>query len=266
MSEIIIIITIGLCAGVLAGMFGIGGGVVMVPALILAMHFTLIRANGTSLAALMMPVGILAVIAYYRENLLDIKVAAVLTIGLLAGVLFGAKLALALPTNILKQFYGLFLLWVSWNFFEIGTLFKKRFNNNSSSPAQAEPDKKEKKLPFYFLLPFGVLAGVLSGMFGIGGGLVMVPMLVTLMNFNPKKAVGTSLGALLLPVALPGVLMYYNAGQLNIRDAAVLAAGLVVGSLIGAKITISLPVPIVKRVYAVFLLIMSVQFIVSGFK
>ena len=58
MSELIIFLLLGVCAGVMAGMFGIGGGVVMVPALILAMHFTLIQANGTSLAALMMPVGI----------------------------------------------------------------------------------------------------------------------------------------------------------------------------------------------------------------
>ena len=62
------------------------------------------------------------------------------------------------------------------------------------------------------LIPFGLIAGVLSGLFGIGGGLVMVPMMVTFMNFNTKKAVGTSLAALLLPVAFPGVLMYYNAG------------------------------------------------------
>jgi hypothetical protein len=90
-------------------------------------------------------------------------------------------------------------------------------------------------------------------------------MLITFMKFNPKKAVGTSLGALLLPVALPGVITYYNAGQLHIFASGLLAAGLVLGSIIGAKITISLPVSIVKRVFALFLLIIALQFIISGF-
>ncbi len=265
MADILIIALIGLCAGVLAGMFGIGGGVVMVPALLLALNFTLIRANGTSLAALMMPVGIFAVIAYYKKDLLDVKVAAILALGLLAGVLFGARIALELPVKLLKQIYGVFLLGVCWDFFELQTIIKKKFNNHNSTAAQDESADKERKLPFYFLLPFGLFAGVLSGMFGIGGGLVIVPMLVTIMNFNTKKAVGTSLGALLLPVALPGVIMYYNAGQINISDAALLAAGLVIGSIIGAKITLSMSLTIVKRIYALFLLAMSIEFIVSGF-
>jgi uncharacterized protein len=265
-SELIIFLLLGVCAGVMAGMFGIGGGVVMVPAMIVFMHFTLVQANGTSLAALMMPVGILAVIAYYKEDLLDIKVAAILAFGLLVGVLFGAKLALVLPANILKQIYGLFLLWVSWRFFEVQRILAKKFNIGAKSLPKIYNDKIEKKLPFYLLIPFGIIAGVLSGLFGIGGGLVMVPMMVTFMNFNTKKAVGTSLGALLLPVALPGVITYYNAGQLNIPASALLAAGLVVGSIIGAKITISLPTQIVKRVYAVFLLVMSLQFIITGIK
>ncbi|MGA2298236.1 MAG: sulfite exporter TauE/SafE family protein [FCB group bacterium] len=266
MNELILFLIIGICAGVMAGMFGIGGGVVMVPAMILIMHFTIVQANGTSLAALMMPVGILAVIAYHKENFLDIKVAAILAFGLLVGVLFGAKLALVLPANILKQIYGLFLLWVSWRFFEVQSFLAKKFNIGIKSKPKIDDENIEKKLPFYLLIPFGIVAGVLSGLFGIGGGLVMVPMMVTFMNFSTKKAVGTSLGALLLPVALPGVIMYYNAGQLNISASALLAAGLVIGSIIGAKITISLPTPIVKKVYAVFLLVMSLQFIITGFK
>ncbi|MFA6570389.1 MAG: sulfite exporter TauE/SafE family protein [Bacteroidota bacterium] len=265
MNDIAVLLIIGVLAGVMAGMFGIGGGVVMVPALIALMHYSLTQANGTSLAALMMPVGIFAVFAYHKKDLLDIRVSAFLAVGLLLGVLFGAKLALSMPTDILKQIYGLFLIWVSWRFFEIKSITNKSQNSDKTREENINKVEQEKILPFYLLLPFGILAGVLSGLFGIGGGLIIVPMLITFMKFNPKKAVGTSLGALLLPVALPGVITYYNAGQLHIFASGLLAAGLVLGSIIGAKITISLPVSIVKRVFALFLLIIALQFIISGF-
>ncbi len=105
----------------------------------------------------------------------------------------------------------------------------------------------------------------MSGLFGIGGGLVMVPIMVTVMKFDTKTAVGTSLAALLPPVAFPGVLAYYYAGYLDITSAAILALGLVVGSIFGAKINIALPSKIGKKVYAIFLLIISINFIISGF-
>lgn len=259
----IVVIAIGLIAGIMAGMFGIGGGVVMVPAMIAILGFSIVEANGTSLAALMMPVGLFAVLEYKKKDLIDIKVAAIFAVGLLLGVLFGAKLAIALPANILKQIYGLFLLWVSWKFAEPKKLFRKNLSEKVIIPELR--NNLEKKYPIMLLLVFGILAGVLSGLFGIGGGLVLVPMMVGIMNFDTKKAVGTSLGALLLPVALPGVIEYYNSGNLELQIAGLLAGGLVIGSLVGAKITISLPTGTVKRVYALFLLIMGIDFIITGF-
>jgi uncharacterized protein len=101
--DLSVVLAIGLGAGVMAGMFGIGGGVVMVPALIAIMGFSLVQANGTSLAALMMPVGIFAVLEYRRKGLTDYRVAAIFAIGLLLGVYFGARFAIALPSNVLKQ-------------------------------------------------------------------------------------------------------------------------------------------------------------------
>lgn len=256
MLDLLIVLLIGILAGVMAGMFGIGGGVVMVPAMIVFLGFSIVEANGTSLAALMMPVGIFAVLEYYKNKYVDLKLAAIFAFGLLLGVLFGAKFAIALPSDILKQFYGVFLLYVSWRFFE--------FKVEKKDKPEIKADEEEKIFNFLILILIGILAGVLSGMFGIGGGLVMVPMMVTLMKINTKKAVGTSLAALLLPVALPGVIEYYNSGFLRIETAAILAFGLVFGSIIGAKITISLPTKTIKRVYAIFLFIMGMDFLIRG--
>lgn len=265
-TVILINLAIGIIAGILAGMFGIGGGVVIVPALILLSGFTIVQANGTSLAALLLPVGILAVMSYYKAGLINIRISALVAVGLLLGVVLGSFIALNIPTSVLKFFYGLFLLYVSWNFLNPKELYFKYIKKISrKSEDEINVEKTTDSYPFFFYLLVGITAGILSGMFGIGGGLVIVPVLMTFLKFDTKKAVGTSLGALLLPVTLPGVIMYYNADQLNINYALTVAAGLLIGALFGAKITISLPSKTVKRIYAVFLLIMGLNFILDSF-
>ncbi len=79
----LVLILIGFIAGIFAGLFGIGGGIVMVPALVIFAGFPLVKATGTSLAAIMLPVGILGVIAYYRARILDLRAAVFLSTGLL---------------------------------------------------------------------------------------------------------------------------------------------------------------------------------------
>ena len=261
MSQEIGIVLLGIIAGIMSGMFGIGGGVIIVPILTAVFAFPLIEAGGTSLAALMMPVGIFAVMSYYREKMINIKVAAIFSLGILVGVLFGANFAISLPAALLKQIYGIFLLWVCWRFFDFRT--KKQANETESDSINSTKILDTKGL--IKICFWGIFTGILSGLFGIGGGLVMVPIMVTVLKFDTKTAVGTSLAALLPPVAFPGVLAYYYAGHLNVAVAAILAAGLVVGSLFGAKINIALPSKSAKKLYAVFLLIMSINFIVSGF-
>ncbi len=122
----------------------------------------------------------------------------------------------------------------------------------------------EAEAKWYLLLVVGVVAGVASGLFGIGGGLVIVPALVGLLRFDQKLAVGTSLGALLLPVALPAVLTYYNEGKLQIETSLLVAVGLLFGAFAGARIALGLPSTTIKRLYAVFLLVVAVRFILQS--
>ena len=86
----------------------------------------------------------------------------------------------------------------------------------------------------------GLVGGVLSGLFGIGGGLVIVPALILLAGFPIATAAGTSLAALLLPVGLFGALEYYRAGNVDVRAAAVIAVGLLIGAYFGARLGTSL--------------------------
>lgn len=107
----------------------------------------------------------------------------------------------------------------------------------------------------------GLLAGVLSGMFGIGGGIVIVPLLILAVGFTATQAAGTSLAALLLPVGALGALEYWRAGQIDLAVAAVLALGLLLGAYLGARLGISLPVEVVQRAFGVLLVIVGIRFV-----
>lgn len=103
---------IGLAGGVLAGIFGIGGGLIIVPALIVVLGMTAKQAAGTSLAALLLPVGILGAIEYWRAGYIDIRVAMLVAVGILIGAFIGARLAIGLPNELIQRAFGILLVLV----------------------------------------------------------------------------------------------------------------------------------------------------------
>jgi len=105
----------------------------------------------------------------------------------------------------------------------------------------------------------GVAAGIVSGLFGVGGAIVIIPGLMLLLKQSQHAANGTSLAALLLPVGLLGTIEYYRRGEVNVPYAAVIAAGLFVGALIGAKLAGSIPDLTLRRMFGVFLLLVSLR-------
>ncbi|PWW82599.1 MULTISPECIES: sulfite exporter TauE/SafE family protein [Prosthecochloris] len=113
-----------------------------------------------------------------------------------------------------------------------------------------------------WMLLTGLAAGILSGMFGIGGGLIIVPALVLIMGFTQHTANATSLIALLLPVGLLGVLEYYRAGKItteHILFGLLIAIGLFAGAFLGAKIATSLSNEVLRKIFAVFVGIVAVR-------
>lgn len=105
----------------------------------------------------------------------------------------------------------------------------------------------------------GLIAGVLAGLFGIGGGLLIVPALVLVARMPIQVATGTSLGALLLPAGLLGALVYYRAGNLNVKAALLIALGLFVGAWFGAHLAQVIRTPTLTRLFAVFLVAVAVR-------
>ncbi len=109
------------------------------------------------------------------------------------------------------------------------------------------------------LVVIGIAAGILSGLVGVGGGLIIVPALVYFVAFTQKEAQGTSLGILLLPVGILAVMQYYQKGYIDMKVVLVVSAGFLVGGWLGSKMAVALPVGVIKRIFAIFMLITAIK-------
>jgi uncharacterized membrane protein YfcA len=124
------------------------------------------------------------------------------------------------------------------------------------------PPLKEKHMTaeiVALIMIIGFAAGMLGGMIGIGGGLIVVPALVYFLSFSQHKAQGTSLGLLVLPVAILGVINYYKKGYVDVKAVGLLSIGFILGSFLGSKWALNLPQDSLKKLFAIFLLILAIK-------
>lgn len=108
---VLLLSLIGLMAGILSGLIGVGGGIIIVPALVFFLGFTQKEAQGTSLGLLLLPIGILAVINYYNKGLIDVRVVFVMALAFIVGGFFGSKLALLISEAALKKIFAIVLFY-----------------------------------------------------------------------------------------------------------------------------------------------------------
>ena len=119
---------------------------------------------------------------------------------------------------------------------------------------------KQQKMSVQILLSLiliGILAGILSGLVGVGGGIIMVPLLVLLLGFSQHQAQGTSLAVLVVPVTAIAVFNYYKAGYIDWRYAAIIAVFFVIGGFFGSKIAMGIDQKMLKKIFGIILLLIA---------
>ena len=109
------------------------------------------------------------------------------------------------------------------------------------------------------LLIIGVAAGALSGLLGIGGGIILIPALVFFMGLGQQTAQGTSLAMMLPPIGILAAYNYYKAGQVNIKFALILAVAFIAGSYFGSKVAVSISPILMKKIFGVILLLVAIK-------
>ena len=113
----------------------------------------------------------------------------------------------------------------------------------------------------YILLIVGLIAGALSGLVGIGGGIIIVPVLVYFLGYTQQEAQGTTLFMFLLPIGILGVMNYYKAGYVRFDTALIVASTFVIGSYFGSKFAISLDQKTVKQIFGVIIVLLGIKMI-----
>jgi len=247
---IILILLLSLTVGVLVGLLGIGGGVVLVPALVYLLHYDQHMAQGTSLFILLPPIGLGALREYWKNGQVDLRAGIYCALGFLIGGYGGGKIAVPMPSNALKVIFGCFLMTSA-------VLLWRKTNAVYASGAADEGVRKESALRAIGILCTAGVCGVAAGMVGIGGGVLLVPLLGLLFGFSQHRAQGTSLIALIPPTGLLAFLAYWKAGYVDLHTGALLVPGVFVGGILGGMLARKLNPRRMAEVFAALMFVLG---------
>jgi uncharacterized protein len=233
---------IGLAAGLLGGLFGVGGGLIIVPGLVGLAGMDRRLAHGTSLAATL-PIATASLLTYSARDNVDWAVAAFLAIGAIAGAVAGTHLLQVLPKRLLTIIFVITVLVTA-----------VRLGSGTTSTGR---DDLTIAMALLFIT-IGFLTGTLAGLLGIGGGIVMVPAMVVLLGMTPVVAKGTSV-AVIVPTAIMGTVRNRRYANTDLRVAAVIGLFGVVSAVIGGLVADTLSDRVSNVMFATLLLIVAVS-------
>lgn len=239
---------IGAAAGLLSGLFGVGGGIVIVPGLVLFGGMEQRRAHATSLAAIV-PIALAAVVGYALDDSVDWVAAGLLTAGAITGTVAGTRFLRRIPQRSLRVIFAIFLL---------GSAALLPFEAGSSKPL-GDLDLVAGAA----LVGVGLLAGGLAGLLGVGGGIVMVPALVLVLAEPQVIAKGTSL-AVIVPTAAAGTISNLRAGLVDLRVAAVVGIAGVVAAYGASLLALRLEAVLSAALFALLLVAMAVRLLLAA--
>lgn len=238
---------LGLVVGFFSGLFGVGGGIVLVPLLIVVVGFTQRRASGTSLAAVL-PTAIAGMIAYATHGSVDWIAGALLAAGAIGGSLLGTWLLHHIHQAVLRWIFVAFLVAVAIRMFFLVPDRSVVLDYSSASAAGV----------IVGLIALGLVTGILSGLLGIGGGVFIVPALMLVFGVGDLVAKGTSL-LMMIPTAITGTIANVRRGHTDLAAAVIVGCLSVPASIGGAALAWAVPPLLGSILFALLLVYCAVQ-------
>jgi len=222
-----------------------------VPALVYLLHYDQHLAQGTSLLILLPPIGLGALRGYWKNGQVDLPAGIYCAIGFLLGGYAGGKIAVPMPSRHLQGIFGIFLM--------LSAILLWRKTSAGGKPANSvQPMATSNVARSAGIFLVALLCGVAAGMVGIGGGVLLVPLLGLLFGFSQHRAQGTSLVALIPPTGLLAFLTYAQAGYVSWQAGLLLIPGVFLGGILGAQIARRLNPLRMRQVFAALMLLLGV--------
>jgi hypothetical protein len=246
----VISLLIGICAGAFGGLVGIGGGLIMIPLMMLFLKFGQHKAHGTSLIALIFT-GISGAIIYGLYGSVDYAAAITLALPAIFTARLGAKYAHSLAEWKLRKYFGIFLFFCAMMLF-----FKPYMGNAIVVTSHA-----------FIIIIFviaGATTGFLSGMMGVGGGTIMVPVMVLLAGFGQHLAQGTSL-LVMVPAGIVGAFTHWRLGNVNNKILYGLIAGILAGTYSGGYLAHLISENVLRLIFVTIMIVLSFRYIKTGY-
>ena len=236
------IIIVGLAAGLLSGMFGVGGGILIVPALVLFAKMDQRIAHGTSLGAVL-PISIASLITYWVNDHVDWPVAAWLALGAVAGAVIGTKLLHVLPHRTLALSFSALLIVTAIRLF--------------TQTVGAGRDALTWQMAIVLVL-VGVATGILAGLLGVGGGVVMVPAMMLILSVPAVMAKGTSV-AVIIPTAIMGTWRNRRNDNADLKASAIVGFGGIASAVVGGWISARMSETLSNVLFAILLVVVATR-------
>ena len=234
--RILLLLTVGLVGGLFSGAFGVGGGIVMVPLMLWMLGFDQRRAAATSLAAIVLS-SISGSITYLATGNVDVVAGLLVGAGGIVGSLIGARLLRILPIALLRWGFIVLLVVIAIRMFLAVPDRGGDFGFDAGTIAA--------------LVVTGLFMGIAAGLFGVGGGVIIVPVFIALFGVSDLVAKGTSLLAM-IPTSVSGTVANLRAGMLRPLDGLVIGSAAIVASFGGAMLALVMPPLLSSILFGIF--------------
>ncbi|MDD3853679.1 MAG: sulfite exporter TauE/SafE family protein [Syntrophomonadaceae bacterium] len=254
MLEHIISLLVGILAGGLGSILGVGGGVVMLPVSEHLLGLNTSMAVGTTLFAVMFT-AMTGALAHYSQGNVQIKNALMLAAGGLLGVISGSY--------VFNRYLSQNTLWLSMLLGFLFLIMTYRMGREALANEKSDLAGQPSKYSFLILILVGIIIGLITGIAGLGGGFLMVPAMIWLTGATPFQAVGTTLLAM-FPIAAVGAFTKLSQGYVDLPVALLMGTGTIVGTQIGARTIHLINQRLFRMIFTILFCFLAINYLYIG--
>lgn len=263
------ILSTSFIAGIIGSLLGLGGGIILVPALTILFDMPMHEAIGVSFIGVLVNSSSSSLV-YIKNRITDMRLSSILELGAVTGSIIGAYTALLIDSNVLSAVFGIVLGYIAIDMYR--KLKKNSEDNNIKSRSDDEReyfDESTNKTITYSVIRekegtiLSIIGGIFSGLLGLGGGAIFVPIMNRIMKVPIKVAIATS-SFMIGVTSLVGALIFFNNGFIDITIVPPIILGIFFGAQIGSRINKTIDKQILTNIFCLVLIYIAVRMIING--